>query len=108
VGTTRIFAEYRLNTIHQAIDTVEIEILPLRAIGFITASLQKQNVVANGADSTQIYITVQDSTGGLIADGTSIFKSDPDHDHRWASLIGIEGPGQYSWIAKYRFRLYLG
>jgi hypothetical protein len=35
--------------------------------------LQKQNVVANGADSTQIYITVQDSTGGLIADGTSIF-----------------------------------
>jgi hypothetical protein len=30
-------------------------------------------VVANGADSTQIYITVQDSTGGLIADGTSIF-----------------------------------
>jgi len=73
VGTTRVFAEYKLNTIHQAIDTVEIEILPLRAIGYITASLQQQSVTANGIDSTQIYITVQDSTGGLIADGTTIF-----------------------------------
>jgi hypothetical protein len=73
VGTTRVFAEYRLNTIHQAIDTVEIEILPLRAIGFVTVSLQQQSVTANGIDSTQIYITVQDSTGGLIADGTTIF-----------------------------------
>lgn len=73
LGVTRIFAEYRLDTIHEAIDSVEIEILPVRAIGFITVSLQKQNVIANGEDSTQIFITVQDSSGGLIADGTTIF-----------------------------------
>ncbi|UCE66982.1 MAG: Ig-like domain-containing protein [Candidatus Zixiibacteriota bacterium] len=73
LGVTRIFSEYRLNTIHQAVDSTDVEILPVRAIGFITVSLQKQNVVADGADSTQLFITVQDSSGGLIADGTTIF-----------------------------------
>jgi len=72
-GTTMIYAEYNKDTIHETVDSIEIEILPVRAIGFITVSLQKQNVTANGEDSTQIYITVQDSSGGLIADGTSIF-----------------------------------
>ncbi|UCC78471.1 MAG: hypothetical protein JSW64_09300 [Candidatus Zixiibacteriota bacterium] len=73
LGVTKIFAEYRLNTIHEAIDSMDVEILPVRAIGFVTVSLQKQNVVADGLDSTQLYITVQDSSGGLIADGTAIF-----------------------------------
>jgi hypothetical protein len=72
LGVTSIIAEYKLGTIHMAVDTVSIEILPLRAIGYVTVSLQKQNVTANGQDSTQIYITVQDSSGGLIADGTTI------------------------------------
>lgn len=72
VGTTTIIAEYRLGTIHAADTSVTVEIMPLREIAFVTASLQKQNVVANGDDSTQIFITVQDSTGGLIADGTTI------------------------------------
>jgi hypothetical protein len=73
LGVTRIIAEYKMNTIHEAVDTVDVDILPVRAIGFITVSLQQQDVTANGVDSTQIFITVQDSTGGLIADGTSIF-----------------------------------
>ncbi len=73
LGVTRIFAEYGLQTIHEAIDSLDVEILPILSIGFITVSLQKQNVVADGEDSTQIYVTVQDSSGGLISDGTAIF-----------------------------------
>lgn len=73
LGITWVYGEYRLNTIHEAVDVDSIEIMPVRAIGFVTVSLQKQNVIADGLDSTQIYITVQDSSGGLIADGTTIF-----------------------------------
>ncbi len=73
IGITRIVASYRPLTIHQAVDTVTVDILPVRAIAFVTASLQKQNIIANGEDSSKIFITVQDSTGGLIADGTSVY-----------------------------------
>ena len=73
LGVTEILAGYRENTIHEAIDTVEVEILPVRAIAVITVSLQKQNVIANGQDSSTIFIFVQDSSGGSIADGTSVF-----------------------------------
>ncbi len=73
IGQTNIIAEYKLQTIHEAADTVSLAIMPIRTIGFITVSLQKQNVIANGEDSSAIFITVQDSTGGLIADGTVIF-----------------------------------
>lgn len=73
LGVTEIVATYRENTIHEASDAVQVDILPVRAIGFVTVSLQKQNVIANGHDSSAIFITVQDSSGGLIADGTSVF-----------------------------------
>ncbi|MEE9553602.1 MAG: hypothetical protein V3W18_04825 [candidate division Zixibacteria bacterium] len=73
LGATEIVATYRGGTIHEAIDTVSVTILPIRAISFVTVSLQKQNITANGVDSSSIFITVQDSTGGLIADGTSIY-----------------------------------
>ena len=73
LGLTNIIGIYREGTIHQASDTIDVDILPVRSIGYVTVSLQKQNVVANGEDSSVIFITVQDSTGGLIADGTSIF-----------------------------------
>ena len=73
LGMTEIIATYRENTIHEAIDVVEVEILPVRAIALVWASLQKQNVIADGQDSSAIFITVQDSSGGLIADGTSVF-----------------------------------
>lgn len=73
VGLTQIVAIYREGSIHEAADTVDIDILPIRSIAFITMSLQKQNVIANGEDSSAIFITVQDSTGGLIADGTTIY-----------------------------------
>ncbi len=70
---TRIVADYKAGSpVHQAISTVNVTVSPIRSIGFITLSLQKQNVVANAADSSAIFITVQDSTGGLIADGTII------------------------------------
>ncbi len=75
INSTRIIAEYKLGSIHQAIDTTEISILPVRAIGYITVSLQKPNVTADGVDSSLIFITVQDSLGGLIADGTELLLS---------------------------------
>jgi hypothetical protein len=70
---SRIAASYRDQTIHAAYDTAEVTIMPVRSIGIITVSLSKQRVVANGIDSAAIFITVQDSTGGLIADGTTIY-----------------------------------
>lgn len=73
LGLTEIVATYRENTIHEATDSVDVDILPVRAIGFVTVSLQKRNIIANGVDSSTIFITVQDSSGGLIADGTSVF-----------------------------------
>ncbi len=73
LGVTEILAGYREDTIHEAIDTVEVEILPVRAIAVITVSLQTQTVIANGQDSSTIFIFVQDSSGGSIADGTSVF-----------------------------------
>ncbi len=73
LGVTEIVATYRVDTIHEASDAVEVDILPVRAIAIVTVSLQKQNVIANGEDSSAIFITVQDSSGGLIADGTSVF-----------------------------------
>jgi len=73
LGPTEIIATYRLGTIHQADTTIFVNIMPVRSIAFITVSLQKQNVVADGVDSSAIFITVQDSTGGLIADGTAVF-----------------------------------
>lgn len=73
LGMTEIAATYREGTIHHATDTVSVNVLPVRAIALVTASLQKQNVKANGVDSSMIFITVQDSSGGLIADGTGIY-----------------------------------
>jgi hypothetical protein len=73
IGMTQIIATYREATIHEAADTVGVDILPVRSIAFITVSLQKQSVIANGEDSSAIFITVQDSTGGLIADGTTVY-----------------------------------
>ena len=73
LGVTEMVATYRENTIHEATDNVNVEILPVRAIALITVSLQKQNVIANGLDSSTIFIFVQDSSGGSIADGTSVF-----------------------------------
>lgn len=73
VGLTEIVGLYREGSIHEAIDTVVVDVLPIRSIAFITVSLQTQNVYANGVDSSRIFITVQDSSGGLIADGTSVY-----------------------------------
>jgi hypothetical protein len=73
LGLKEIVATYREGTIHQAVDTIEVEILPVRAIGFVTVSLQKQQIRADGVDSSAIFITVQDSSGGLIADGTAVY-----------------------------------
>lgn len=71
--TSTIRAEYRPGSIHSATSSVNVVIMPVRSIGYITASLQKQSVVADGVDSSSIFITVQDSTGSLIADGTTIY-----------------------------------
>jgi len=73
LGLTDMIAIYREGTIHQAADTISVNILPVRAIAFVTVSLQQQNIRANGEDSSVIFITVQDSTGGLIADGTAVY-----------------------------------
>jgi hypothetical protein len=71
---SRIVADFRLgSSVHEAICTTAVALLPVRSIGSITVSLQKQNVVANGNDSSLIFITVQDSLGGLIADGTTVY-----------------------------------
>jgi hypothetical protein len=72
-GLTEIVAAHRENTIHEATDRVDVDILPVRAIALVTVSLQKYSIIANGVDSSTIFITVQDSSGGLIADGTSVF-----------------------------------
>jgi hypothetical protein len=81
---SQIQAEYRRGSlVHEATALTNITILPIRSIGFITVSLQKQNITANGTDSSMIFITVQDSTGALIADGTTI-------------LLGHSGTGQLS------------
>ena len=72
--TARIKAEYRPGSIvHQATATSNVVITPIRSIGIITVSLQKQSLTANGLDTSSIFITVQDSSGGLIADGTLIY-----------------------------------
>jgi hypothetical protein len=74
VQQSHIIADYRFgSTVHQAICTTTVTLLPVRDIGFITVSLQKQNVTANGIDTTSVFITVQDSLGGLIADGTVVY-----------------------------------
>ena len=73
IGLTHITAIYKSGLIHQAADTIAVNILPVRAIAFVTVSLQKQNIIANGTDSSKIFVTVQDSTGGLIADGTTVY-----------------------------------
>lgn len=71
--TTSIVADYKLGSVvHQAVSNTDVLITPVRTIGHITVSLQKTYIVANGTDSSSIFITVQDSTGGLIADGTVI------------------------------------
>jgi len=79
VNSTReshIIADYRFGSpVHQAICTTSVTLLPVRAIGYITVSAQRQNITANGADTSSIFITVQDSLGGLIADGTNIYIS---------------------------------
>ncbi len=73
LGVTEIVATYRESFIHEATATVEVEIMPVRAIALVTVSLQTQTVIANGQDSSTIFIFVQDSSGGSIADGTSVF-----------------------------------
>lgn len=73
IGVSEMVATYRENTIHEATDNVNVNILPVRAIALITVSLQDHNIIANGVDSSAIYITVNDSSGNLIADGTSVF-----------------------------------
>ncbi len=71
---TEVVAEYRAGSIvHQATSRINLRIMPVRSVGYLTASLQKQNVVADGTDSSSVFITVQDSTGGLIADGTVVY-----------------------------------
>lgn len=71
--TTEILAEYSPGSIvHQAIARADVIITPVRSIGIITVSLQRNSLIANGLDTSSIFITVQDSTGGLIADGTPI------------------------------------
>jgi hypothetical protein len=73
---SHIIADYRFGSpVHQAVCTTSVNILPVRAIGFITASPQKQEITANGTDTSSIFITVQDSLGGLIADGTDVYIS---------------------------------
>jgi len=68
-----ILAEYqRGSLVHQASANTIITIMPIRSIGFVTASLQQQEVTANGEDSSLIFITVQDSTGAPIADGAIV------------------------------------
>ncbi len=73
VGLTELVGLYREGSIHEAIDTTVVDVLPIRAIAFINVSLQKHNVIANGVDSSAIFVIVQDSSGGLIADGTSVY-----------------------------------
>jgi hypothetical protein len=74
IDTCHIKAEFRPGSlVHQAIATTNVAITPVRSIGIIHASLQKTAVTANGADTSSIFITAQDSTGGLIADGTIIY-----------------------------------
>jgi hypothetical protein len=68
-----ILAEYRPGSpVHQASATTNVTVTPVHSIGYLTVSLQKQSIVADGIDSSSIFITVQDSSGGLIADGTPI------------------------------------
>ena len=73
---SHIIADYRFGSpVHQAICTTTVTLLPVRAIGFITVSAQRQQITANGAETSSIFITVQDSLGGLIADGTTVYIS---------------------------------
>jgi hypothetical protein len=73
IDTSMIIAEYKPGSIHAAVDTNTILIMPIRSIGMINVSLQQQNIHANGTDKAAIYITAQDSSGGLISDGTPIY-----------------------------------
>jgi hypothetical protein len=70
---TDVIAEYRMGSIHQATAQRTVTILPIRSIAYITVSVQKQNITANGLDTSSIFITAQDSSGGLIADGTPLY-----------------------------------
>jgi hypothetical protein len=72
--TTQVVAEYRAGSIvHRATSQVNVIVMPVRSIGFITVSLQAQTLTANGAETSSVFITVQDSTGDLISDGTVVY-----------------------------------
>ena len=72
IDTAQVLAEYQPGTIHQATSQHALTILPVRSVGRINASLQQPSIIADGNDKSAIFITVQDSTGGLISDGTAI------------------------------------
>jgi hypothetical protein len=70
---TYIIALYREGSIHEATARDTVALMPIREIGYITASLQKTSLEANGIDTSSIFMTVQDSTGGLAPDGTIVY-----------------------------------
>ncbi len=105
---TQIIAEYMPGSpVHQATANTNVTITPIHAIGYLTVSLQKQYIVAGGYDSSTIFITVQDSAGGLISDGTvirlhntgrgnllntQVTTTDGQAQTRIASPLNITGP----------------
>ena len=87
IDTSMIIAEYQPGSIHVASDTNTILILPIRSIGMINVSLQQQSIEANGSDKAAIFITVQDSTGGLISDGTPVYVNHHGTGSLWSPQV---------------------
>lgn len=54
-------------------DTLLINVQLLGEIGSMNISLQKQILVADGVDNTSIFVSVTDTTGIPIGDGTIVF-----------------------------------
>ncbi len=71
--TVQVLAEFRPCTARHASATDQIMVIPANPYGYINISLQKVTLIADGNDSSMVYITAKDSTGAFVPDGTAIY-----------------------------------